>query len=243
MTAVRKTLLIYLVIWCVSVAVAAGSTLWLGLDARIPMDMLADGTVTKARSVVALWRLPGMLTFVYGALALAAAMEAMRERRRAVPVELSEDAQRALGRYGRVIRNTMIGFGVIGILFQVFTLLRADGVIAPLGLDREGAVRAMSVAVGLLCAYAGNVTPKIPYVRNRAMDAARHFRTNRFVGRIFLAGGIGYIVAALLLPFERMIQVHGWLILGMLGLSALRYAAAMAAWRREQRWAEREGLV
>lgn len=238
---VRNTLLIYLCLWCAGIVIAAGGIAWLGVDARIPVDILPDGTATKSRSVAVLWFMPAILTFMYGLMALGAGLDALRRRHR--PVTLGEDAQRSLVRYGRAIRNTMVGFGALALLLQVFTLLRAGGVIAPLGLDREGVVRVFAIVAGVLFAYAGNATPKIPYVPTAMLDPVRHFRSNRFAGWVFLLGGFGYVLSALLLPFDRMTQATGLLVLAMIALPAVRYAAALAAYRRQKRWEDYEGLV
>lgn len=228
MSTTRKTLLVYLAIWTASVLLAAGSTAWLGLDARVPVDMLADGTVTRSRSIAVLWLMPAMATVLFGSLALGAWFEAWRARRRP-PVALGEDAQRGLAAYGRAIRTGMTGFGLLLLALQVFGLLRASGVPAPLGLDREGMVRLFNLVAGALFAYMGNVTPRLPWLRRPGLDTAPFYRANRAVGWIFMLGGLGYMLSALVSPFERMVALNGWLVLGMLGLSAAVYLAAVAA--------------
>jgi hypothetical protein len=243
MIIVRKTLLIYFAIWCISIAVAAISLLWLGADARIPVDMLADGTVTKSRSTVVLWFLPALLTILYGPMAIAAPLDAWRWRKWPPAQPLGDDAQRSLARYGRTIRHYMIAFGVLGVLMQLFMLARALGVVTPLGLDREGMVRIFFFCAGLLFAYAGNATPKLPYVRTRTIDAARHHRANRFVGWVFLLGGLAYSAMALVAPFDQLSQFGGLLIGSMIVLPIVRYAWAIHSYRRQKRWEEHEGIV
>lgn len=228
MSETRKSLTIYLSLWGISVLIAAASTLWLGLDARIPVDMTAAGVVTKSRSAAVLWFGPGMATVLFGTMALGAWFEAWRYRRRP-PVELGEDARRGLVTYGRAVRRVMTGFGLLILMIQLFTLVRANGVVAPLGLDREGVVRLFNVVAGALFAYVGNVTPKLPWLRKPGLDTAPFYRANRWAGWTFMLGGLGYVLAGLLLPFERMMQANAWLIGGMLGLSALCYAIAVAA--------------
>jgi hypothetical protein len=243
MIIVRKTLLIYFAIWCVSIAVAAVSALWLGADTRIPVDMLADGTVTKSVGGAVLWFLPAIHTVLYGTLLIAALAEAWRWRKWPPATPLGDDAKRSLARYGRTIRNYMIAFGVLGILMQLFMLARALGVVTPLGLDREGMVRIFFFCAGLLFAYAGNATPKLPYVRTRTIDAARQLRANRFVGWVFMAGGLAYSLTALVAPFDRLSQYGGMLIGAMLLLPVIRYVWAVIDYRREQRWLKHEGLI
>jgi hypothetical protein len=233
MTETRKTLLIYLAIWSVSMLVALGSTLWLGLDARIPVDMTADGTVTKSRSAAVLWFGPGMAAVLYGAMALGAWFEARRARRKP-PVELGDDARRGLALYGHAVRTGMVGFGLLILVMQLFTLLRASGIPAPLGLGREGMVRLFGAVAGVLFAYIGNVTPKVPWLRQPGRDTTPYYRADRWVGRILLLGGFGYVVSSLVLPFDRMTQANGWLILAMLGTSALVCGIALAASVRHQ---------
>jgi hypothetical protein len=227
MTDTRKTLTIYLALWCLSLLLAFGSTLWLGLDARIPVDIGADGAVIKSRSIAVLWLMPGMATVLFGSMGLGVWFEARRARRRS-PVELGEDALRSLALYGRTIRNGMIGFGVLILVLQVFSLLRASGIPAPLGLDREGVVRFFNVVAGALFAYIGNVTPKLPWPRRADLDTSAFYDTSRRVGWVFTLGGIGYILSALIAPFDRMIEANGWLIAGMLGLPVLIYLHALA---------------
>lgn len=241
MISVRNTLLIYFGLWLVCAALAAGGTIWLGLDGRVPVEMLADGTVTKSRSVAMLWFMPAIVAVMYGSLAIAALVQARRWRGRTV--HLSEDAQRALTVFGRTFRIYMIGFGVLGILLQVFVLSRAGGIVTPLGLGPEGMVRAFNVLAGLLFAYAGNVTPKLPYVENAGVDAARHHRANRFAGWVFVVGGLAYSLIALILPFAQLTRVSGYLIAAMILLPLARYVWARVAYRRQKRWEEREGLV
>jgi hypothetical protein len=228
MSTTRKTLLVYGALWSASVLLAAGSTLWLGLDARVPVDMLADGTVTKSRSVAVLWLMPALATVLFGSMALGAWFEAWRARRRP-PAELGEDAQRGLAAYGRAIRTVMTGFGLLLLALQLFGLLRASGIPAPLGLDREGMVRLLNLVAGALFAYIGNVTPRLPWLRRPGLDTAPFYRANRAVGWIFMLGGLGYILSALVWPFERMVAVNGWLVLGMLGFSAGFYLLAVIA--------------
>lgn len=242
-TPVRKSLLIYLAVWCASIAVAAVSLLWLGADARIPVDMLPDGTVTKSRSTVMLWFMPAMLTILYGLMAAAARIDAWRWRKWPPANPLSDDAKRSLALYGRTIRNYATAFGVLAILMQLFILARALGVAAPLGLDREGVVRLFFFFAGLLFAYAGNVTPKLPYVATRTIDAARHHRANRFVGWVFLVGGLAYSLMGLVAPFERLSQYGGLLIGSMMLLPVIRYGYAIYSYRRQKRWEDHEGLV
>ncbi len=243
MTEVRKTLLIYFTIWCVSVIIAAGATLWFGPGARVPVDFAADGTVTKFRSVAVLWFMPGLLTIMYGFLPLMAWLDARYWRIRAPDAQLSNDAQRSLALYGRTFRNYMIAFGVMAILLQLFGLARAAGVAAPLGFDRETIVRAFNVVAGLLFAYAGNVTPKLPYTPNKAVDAARHYRSNRFAGWVFTIGGAAYSLNGLFTPFEQVGPAAGLLLAAMILLPMLAFVWARIAYRRERRWAEHEGLV
>lgn len=232
MTDTRKTLVIYFAIWCLSVAIAAGSTLWLGLDARVPGDIMADGTVTNSRSIAVLWLMPAFATFLYGLTALGAWFEELRRRRRP-PVQLGEDTRRGLAIYGRTIRNGFIGFGLLILMLQLFGLLRANGIATPLGLDRDGMVRLFNVFAGALFAYMGNATPKLPWLRQTGLDTAPYYRANRFVGWVFLLGGIGYMLSALTLPFDRMTQANGLLILAMIGLPALFYLSALVmSWRR-----------
>lgn len=228
MSETRKSLTIYLVLWCASMLIAAASTGWLGLDARIPVEMTADGIVTKSRSAAVLWFGPGMATVLFGTMALGAWFEAWRYRRRP-PVELGEDARRGLAVYGRAVRTVMTGFGLLILVIQVFTLLRANGIATPLGLDREGVVRLFNMIAGALFAYVGNVTPKLPWLRKPGLHTAPFYRANRWVGWTFMLGGLGYILSGLLLPFERMMQANAWLIGGMLGLSALCYGIVVAA--------------
>lgn len=237
----RTALRIYLAIWCLSVALAAVSTWWFGLDAQVPVDMAADGTVTKSRSVAVLWLMPGMASVLYGAMGLAAWIEA-RRRRRKPPVVLSADAQRGLQIYGRAIRTGMAGFGLLILMLQVFAVLRTAGIVAPLGLDREGIVRLFAAMAGVLFAYTGNITPKLPWMRRPRLDTSPFYRANRAIGWIFMLGGLGYVLSALLLPFEQMIRVNGWLIVAMIGLPFLfTVHAAVTSWRRT-RDAQRDGV-
>ncbi len=226
MSETRKSLMIYFVLWSASVLLAAASTAWLGLDARIPVDMTAAGVVTRSRSAAVLWFGPGLVTVLFGAMALGAGFEAWRDRRRP-PVALGEDARRGLLVYGRAVRTVMAGFGLLILMMQLFTLLRANGVAAPLGLDREGMVRLFNVVAGVLFAYVGNVTPKLPWLRRPGLDTAPFYRANRWVGWTFMLGGLGYVLSGLLLPFARMVAANQWLILAMLALSAFSYATAL----------------
>jgi hypothetical protein len=232
MTDYSKPLPLYFAIWCVTILMAAAGTLWLGLDARIPVDIAANGVVLKTRSVAVLWFAPAMTAFLYGSLALGGWIDARRRRRRK-PVELGEDALRGLEAFGRAIRNVMVGFGLLLILMELFTLLRAGGITTPLGLDREGVVRLVSLVAGALFAYSGNVIPKLPWMSRPGLDTSAFYRANRLVGWIFMLGGLGYVLSALTLPFNEMTRINGLLVLAMLGLSALCYlGATVSSWRR-----------
>lgn len=241
MSEMRKTLSIYFVLWLIGVATAAGGTLWLGVDGRVPVDIDPDGTVTRSGPAAALWIIPGILTLMYGALPIAGWIDSLRWR--GGTIHLSEDAQRGLHRYGRTFRNYMIAFGALAILLQLFALARAGGVVTPLDFDREGAVRVFNIIAGLLFAYAGNVTPKLPYVPNPAMDAARHHRANRFAGWVFTVGGVAYALNGLVAPFALMGPAAGAILAAMILLTVLRYAWALIAYRRQKRWEQHEGLV
>jgi hypothetical protein len=224
MTGRAKDLAMFAGLFAVSVSLAVGGMVWLGPDGRVPVDMTADGEVTRSVSVVVLWFGPGLMLamLALGAPGSAWLSTALAQAR---ADEGREDAARGLARYLGAFRIYGAAFLVLTIGLQVFLLARAGGVARPLGLDRDGFVRLFFVLAGLLFVFIGNVAPKIPYVASRWIDAARHHKANRFFGLVFALGGAGYCVAAVVTPFNRLSAV-----MGVLGVAMILLPLARIAW-------------
>jgi hypothetical protein len=234
MTERTKDFVTFAVLLAASAALAIGGLLWLGPEGRLPVEMAADGTVTRSTGVLALTFGPAFTLVLWG-LGAPAAMwlsSALTKLRASDP---SGDAVQGLTRYLGALRAYVTGFTLLVIFIQIFMLLRAAGVARPLGLDRESVVRLFSALGGLLFIFIGNVSPKIPYVPNRWMDAARHFKGNRFAGWVFLVGGIAYVTVALGAPFDRLPLASFSLCLSMMILTFGRYVALTLESLREAR--------
>jgi hypothetical protein len=233
MEPVRTKLITYAILLAISIALAAGATLWLGSDGRIPVDMTAEGVVTKSASVRVLWGASALLLILFGSLALGAWGTARRQA--TAPVQLSSDATRSLNQYAATIHSFFVGMGILTIFLQAFSIVRAAGVAQPLGLDREGAVRLFFAIAGCLFVFVGNVVPKLPYIPSAFLDARRHFRLNRFLGWTVIIGGLLHVAAAFAAPFEQLSPVTGPVVLAMIVLPLLRGGWLMLDYRNERR--------
>lgn len=235
MTERTKDFATFAILSAVTVALALGGTLWLGVDGRVPVEMTVDGVVTRSANVSVLWFVPVFTLALWGlgapvAIWLSAVLAKARAR------EGAEDAVRGLARYRSALRVYAAGFTAVMIAIQLFVLARAAGIARPLGFDRETIVRFAFLVFGLLFAYIGNLAPKIPYTPNPAYDAVRHYKANRFAGLIFVLGGIATCIAAIAAPFDRLAAATGALSAAMIGLPLIRLAMlVIEQWRKNAR--------
>lgn len=224
MSELRKSAVALLTTLAISAALSAGAVLVLGADARIPVDVAPDGTVTRSASIDGL-AVPPMIFAVIAVgmslsmLPLAGGIARGRSEDRGA------DYIQGLESQIRMLRRYAVGAGVVIILMQLFVLSRAAGIVYPLGLDRDGAVRLAFFLFGVLFCYFGNLVPKAPYLTNKRVDAAAYSKVNRFNGRVFLLGGIAVCITALIAPFDRVADFVSPIVLTMMALPVLRAAA------------------
>jgi hypothetical protein len=231
MTEKIKDFATFTILLAVSLALAAGGILWLGTDGRVPIDMTADGEVTKSGSVLGLWLGPAFTLVLWGLGAPGVVWLSNLVKR--VRESGGEDVLRGLGDYRAALRAYAVGFTLLVIGMQIFILARAAGVARPLGLDKESFARLFFVLGGLLFAYFGNISPKVPYVPTPAIDAARHYKAHRFFGLVFTLGGVAYCVVAVAAPFDQLGSVTWPIAMTMIVLPLIRYVLLTMDYRRE----------
>jgi len=232
MSELRKNFTAFALLFAASLALAFGGVLWLGADGRLPVEIV-QGDIVRTGSVWALFGPALIVLIIWGLLipcgvALAAPLTASNP--------LDGDAARNLRRYLAALRIYAIGFSVLAILLQLFLLVRAAGVALPLGLDRQGAVRLSFLFSGLLFAFMGNLSPKVPHVARAKVQApfsaAEHYKIGRFFGWVFVGGGCVIIALALAGSFETLTAAVPWILGGMIVLPMIRCLIGARASRR-----------
>ena len=110
----------------------------------------------------------------------------------------------------------------------MLAILRTAGIALPLEFD----LRAFYFGFGVLLAYAGNFTPKIPALPDRWLGASGFAKAHRFAGWVFTLGGILICFAALTVPAETIPTITQKLIYGTVGLPALNTLLLFFVYRK-----------
>jgi hypothetical protein len=226
----RRNLAAFGALFGLSLALTLWAIAWLGPDGRIPVDIAPVDAGTRDTSVTVLLFPPALvLVLWFMQIPLSWAIGAPL---RASPPP-GEDVAENLRRYLRMLRFYVIGGSVVAILMQAFVMVRAAGIAAPLGFNREDFVRMAFFVFGVLFFYFGNASPKAPYTPNKWIDAARHYRSVRFGGWVFASGGIAVCVIAVTAPFETLSESITPVLFTMMTLPMVR-GLVDVVWRRRE---------
>jgi hypothetical protein len=203
----RKLVVAFTVLVAVTTAFAIGSIVWFGPDAHLAnIPGVSADRALKSPSVWILFAVPAGLA-ILGALAAVLLPWPKLEY-------LSEDAQRGLGLYRNAGRVFFIGVGALFACLQAFAILRTAGIALPPEFD----LRAFYFGFGVLLAYAGNFTPKMPALPDRWLGASGFVKAYRFAGWVFTIGGILMCFAAVVVPAEEIPKTTQKLIYAAVGL-------------------------
>jgi hypothetical protein len=110
---------------------------------------------------------------------------------------------------GKWIVSTSVFMAVV----QAFGLTRSLGIVSSSGL---ATARGASVMIGMLFMIVGNFAPKTPVPPQRnslELDSWNANRMLRFVGKLFVALGLAFVLGGILLPLEYWESVFGSLML------------------------------
>jgi hypothetical protein len=206
----RKLVRAFSVLVALTTACAVAAVLWFGPDAPLTnvLGVSEDGA-RQSPSVWILFAVPAGLA-ILGAIAAVILPSPKLEC-------LSEDAQRGLDLYRSAGRVFLFGVGVLFAGLQALAILRTAGIAVPLELD----LRAFFFGFGLLLAYAGNFTPKMPALPDKWLGASGFAKAYRFAGWVFMLGGMLICCTALIVPIERIQATTQSLIYAIVGLPAL----------------------
>ena len=150
----RKLVVAFTVLVALTTAFAVGAILWFGPDAQLAnVPGVSEDRALESPSVWILFAVPAGLA-ILGAVAAVILPWPKLDC-------LSEDGQRGLDLYRNAGRVFFIGVGVLFSSLQALAILRTGGIAVPLEFD----LRAFYFGFGVLLAYAGNFTPKMPPCR------------------------------------------------------------------------------
>jgi hypothetical protein len=217
----RKLVTAFTVLVAVSTAFAVGAVLWFGPEAQLAnVPGIGAHDAVRSPSIWVLFTAPPVLA-ILGAVA---AFFIPRPKLDG----LSDDAQRGLDLYRNAGRVFFIGVGALLVGLQALAILRTAGIALPLEFD----LRAFYFGFGVLLAYAGNFTPKLPALPDRWLGASGFAKAHRFAGWVFTLGGILICFAALTAPAETIPTTTQKLIYGMVGLPALNTLLLFLVYRK-----------
>jgi hypothetical protein len=220
----RKLMVAFAVLVALTTACALAAVLWFGPDAQLTnVPGISEDKALRQPSVWILFAVPVGLAAL-GALAAALLPWPKLDC-------LSEDAERGLDIYRSAGRVFFIGVGVLVGGLQALAIVRTSGVALPLELD----LRAFYFGFGVLLAYAGNFTPKMPALPDKWLGAAGFAKAYRFAGWVFMLGGILVCFTALTVPSERIQATTQQLIYAMVGLPAINALLLFCVYRQRNR--------
>jgi hypothetical protein len=217
----RKLVVAFTVLVAITTACAVAAILWFGPDAQLSnVPGISQDRAHKSASVWILFTVPAGLA-VLGALGAIFLPWPKLDC-------LGEDAQRGLGLYRSAGRVFFIGVGALFAGLQALAILRTGGIALPLELD----LRAFYFGFGLLVAYAGNFTPKMPTLHDKWLGASGFAKAYRFAGWVFMLGGILLCFTALIVPIERIQATTQQLFYAIVGLPALNALLLFFVYRK-----------
>jgi hypothetical protein len=217
----RKLVVAFTALVALTTAFAIGAVVWFGPDAQLAnVPGVSEDRALRSPSVWILFAVPAGLA-ILGAVAAAILPWPKLDC-------LSEDGQRGLDLYRNAGRVFFIGVGVLFSGVQVLAILRTGGIAIPLELD----LRAFYFGFGVLLAYAGNFTPKMPALPDSWLGAAGFAKSYRFAGWVFAIGGILMCFVSLIVPIDQIQATTQKLIYAIVGLPVLNGVLLYFVYRR-----------
>jgi hypothetical protein len=219
----RKLVVAFTVLVALTTSFAVGAILWFGPDAQLAnVPGVSEDRALRSPSVWILFTVPPGLA-ILGALAAVFLPWPKLDG-------LSEDAERGLDLYRNARRVFFIGVGVLVSSLQALAILRTGGIAIPLEFD----LRAFYFGFGVLLAYAGNFTPKMPALQDRWLGASGFAKSYRFAGWVFAIGGVLTCFTALTVPIDQMQATTQKLIYAIVGLPVLNGLLSFFVYRKDK---------
>ena len=217
----RKLVVAFTVLVALTTAFAVGAILWFGPDAQLAnVPGVSEDRALESPSVWILFAVPAGLA-ILGAVAAVILPWPKLDC-------LSEDGQRGLDLYRNAGRVFFIGVGVLFSSLQALAILRTGGIAVPLEFD----LRAFYFGFGVLLAYAGNFTPKMPALPDRWLGASGFAKSYRFAGWVFAIGGILMCFTSLIVPIDQIQATTQKLIYATVGLPVLNGVLLFFVYRK-----------
>jgi hypothetical protein len=219
----RKLVVVFTGLVALTTAFAIGAVLSFGPDAQLAnLPGVSEGRALQSPSVWILFAVPAGLA-ILGAVTAAILPWPKLDC-------LSEDGQRGLDLYRNAGRVFFVGIGALVSSLQALAILRTGGIAIPLEFD----LRAFYFGFGVLLAYAGNFTPKMPALPDRWLGASGFAKSYRFAGWVFAIGGILMCFTSLIVPIDQIQAITQKLIYAIVGLPVLNGVLLFFVYRKHE---------